>query len=67
MTEAKSGYPVMYLVRDTHGNTLYTSRSRKGALAWGRSLNSKRSKSARERNPLSLVQSQFIGWIDELE
>jgi hypothetical protein len=60
-------YPVMYLVRDTQGETLFKSNDKEEAIKWAKRLDKMRTAVAGTQvNPLCLVQSQFIGWIDEL-
>lgn len=57
-------YPVMYLVRDLRNNTLFTSKSEELSRNWAKRYNENRPKAAKRDNPLSIVKSQLLYFID---
>jgi hypothetical protein len=56
-------YPVQYLVKDLKGKTLFVDENKETSLRWAKRLLRNRPPSL---GPLMLVQSQFLGYCDEL-
>jgi hypothetical protein len=59
-------YPMMFLVRDIKNNTLFVSENKEEAIKWGKRLDKARKAIEAKADPLCLIQSQFIGYLDKL-